>query len=49
MARPGVSRPQPASSRDPVQFLGIASGKNFDLPWDFFGGKKSSANRPDPG
>jgi hypothetical protein len=49
MAQPGVSGRQPASSRAPVQTLGIPSGKNFDLPWDFLGGKKSCGNRRNPG
>jgi hypothetical protein len=29
--------------------LGTASGKNFDLPWDFPGRKKCRADEQNPG
>jgi hypothetical protein len=38
---PDVSRRQGAFSLSTVQILGMLSGKNFDLPWDFPGPEKT--------
>jgi len=48
-ARPGVSWRQALSCRSAGQILGIPSGKNFDLSWDFQGHEKSCPDTPVPG
>jgi hypothetical protein len=48
-ARPGVSWRQALSCRSAGQTLGIPSGKNFDLSWDFQGHEKSCPDTPVPG